>query len=131
MDSITTQEDLALFLKNPENAQRLNDMVQDIRDALMDYQVRSSKRPALAMANIYSDFVATRHLRRGLSTNRESYSPTVTPFVVTCKTGRCGPPSSGKHASHKWGRVPFWEQAGVYEGNKGGCPPATRTVAEG
>jgi len=39
MDSMATQEDLALFLKNRGNAQKLNDLVQDIRDALMDYQV--------------------------------------------------------------------------------------------
>ena len=41
MDSTMTQEDLALFLKNPENAQKLNGIVQDIRYAFMDYQVRS------------------------------------------------------------------------------------------
>jgi len=41
MDSMTTQKDLALFLKNSENAQKLNGFVQDIRYALMDYQVCS------------------------------------------------------------------------------------------
>jgi len=39
MDPITTKKDLALFLEKPRNAQKLNDLVQDIRYALMDYQV--------------------------------------------------------------------------------------------
>jgi len=39
MDSMTTQEDLALFLKNPENAQKVNGLVEDARYALIDYQV--------------------------------------------------------------------------------------------
>jgi hypothetical protein len=39
LDSITTQKDLAQFLNNTRNAQRLNDLVEDIRDALIGYQV--------------------------------------------------------------------------------------------
>jgi len=43
MDSMTTQEDLALFLKNPENAHKVNGLVEDLRYALNDYQVRTPK----------------------------------------------------------------------------------------
>jgi len=39
MDPVATQEDLALFLGIPKNAQKVNGLVEDIRDALMDYQV--------------------------------------------------------------------------------------------
>jgi len=39
MGSVATQEDLASFLGAPENAQKVNGLVEDIRDALMDYQV--------------------------------------------------------------------------------------------
>jgi len=39
MGSVATQENLALFLRVPKNAHKLNDVVEDIRDALMDYQV--------------------------------------------------------------------------------------------
>jgi len=85
MDSMTNQKDFALSLENPENAQKLNSFVQDIRDVLMEYQVCTSKRLALVVANIYPDFVATRHLQRGLSTHRESHSLTVSPLVITCK----------------------------------------------
>ena len=41
LDSITTRKDLAQFLNNTRNAQRLNDLVEDIRDALIHYQVRT------------------------------------------------------------------------------------------
>jgi len=85
MDPMTTQKDLALFLKNPENAQKLNGLVQDISYALMDYQVRSPKSPALVVTNVYIDFGATRHLQGGLSEDRESRSIAVPPFVVTCE----------------------------------------------
>ena len=59
MGSVATREDLALFLGIPENAQKVNGLVEDIRDALMDYQVWSSKRLAPIIANMCSDLVAT------------------------------------------------------------------------
>jgi len=63
MVPMTTQKDLALFLKKTENAQKLNDLVQDIRYALMVYQVCSLRAPAFDVTNIRSDFAATRHLQ--------------------------------------------------------------------
>jgi len=39
MDSMTTRKDLAHVLKNPENAQKVNGLVEDVRYALTDYQV--------------------------------------------------------------------------------------------
>jgi len=52
MDPITTKKDLALFLKKPENAQKLNNLVQDIRYVLMDYQVCTHETLALVVADI-------------------------------------------------------------------------------
>ena len=40
---MATQKDIAGFLNNADNAQKLNDLVDDIREAVMDYQVRTSK----------------------------------------------------------------------------------------
>ena len=40
-------------MNNTENAQKLNDLVDDIREAVMDYQVRIPKAPAPVMPNIY------------------------------------------------------------------------------
>jgi len=39
MDLMTTQEDFANFLNNHKNLKELNDLVEDIHYALMDYQV--------------------------------------------------------------------------------------------
>ena len=39
IDSIAPRDNLAEFLKDPENALRLNCIVEDVRYALMDYQV--------------------------------------------------------------------------------------------
>jgi len=44
MGSMAAQKDLAEFFKNPQNAQKLNELVEDIRYALIDYQVRTPKR---------------------------------------------------------------------------------------
>ena len=53
MSSITTQKELADLLKDPENAQRLNSLVEDVRYALMDYRVCIPKRLAANVSNIY------------------------------------------------------------------------------
>ena len=52
MDSMTTQNNLGNFLKNPENAQELNGLVEDIRCALMDYWVCTLKPLALIASDI-------------------------------------------------------------------------------
>jgi len=48
---MTTQKDIAQFLNNTENAQKLNDLVDDIREAVMDYQVRIVRASALITSN--------------------------------------------------------------------------------
>ena len=77
MDSVTIQE--AYSLSDPENARKFNSLVEDIRYALMDYQVRPPEELALIVSNIASDFSTTRYLQRELSVDRESYSLTVRP----------------------------------------------------
>ena len=53
MNSMTTPDNLANFLKNPEDAQGLNGLVEDIRCALMDYRVCTLKQLALIVSNIH------------------------------------------------------------------------------
>ena len=43
MDSIATLNDLPNFLNDPENAQKLNGLVDDIRHALIEYRVSTPK----------------------------------------------------------------------------------------
>jgi len=49
---MATQKDIAQFLNNTENAQRLNDLVDDICVAVMEYQVRILQALALVVHNI-------------------------------------------------------------------------------
>ena len=53
MDAMTTQNNLADFLKNPESAQELNGLVEDICYTLMDYQVFTLKKIILIVSNIH------------------------------------------------------------------------------
>ena len=62
LDSITTQKDLARFLNHTENAQKLNGLVEDIRDALMGYQVCTPKPLGLIASNNVAGIVTTRDL---------------------------------------------------------------------
>ena len=49
---MTTQGDVVKFLENAGNAQKLNDLVDDIRKAVMDYQVRASEGLAFIASNV-------------------------------------------------------------------------------
>ena len=49
---MATEKNIVQFLNNPNNAQKLNDLVDDIREAVMDYQVRTSESLALIMSNV-------------------------------------------------------------------------------
>ena len=62
LDSITTQKDLAQFLSDAENAQKLNDLVEDIRDALIGYQVCTSNPLVLITSDNAPDLITTRYL---------------------------------------------------------------------
>ena len=63
MRPMTARRDLAEFLCKPENGQRLNILVEDIRYALMDYQVRTPRQLTLVISNPSSGFLTTRYLR--------------------------------------------------------------------
>ena len=55
------------FLANTENAQRINGLVEDIRHAMMDYQVCAPNYSLLPCLTNALDFTATRYLRQELS----------------------------------------------------------------
>ena len=52
LDRMAVQEDIARFLNNTDNAQKLNDLMEDIREAVMDYQVRTSKGLVFITSNV-------------------------------------------------------------------------------
>ena len=85
IDPITTRNDLADFLSNPENAQRIDCLVEDIRYALMEYQVCVPKALSLIVLTTALGFVATRHLRQELPRDRESRFLVFQSFLVICE----------------------------------------------
>jgi len=50
------------FLANTETAQRINDLVEDIRQVMMDYQVCASNNSFSPCLMNALDFIATRYL---------------------------------------------------------------------
>ena len=59
---LTEQGKAAVFLTNTENAQKIDGLVEDIRDAMMDYQVRMSNRSFMPCPIFAQDLSATRYL---------------------------------------------------------------------
>ena len=69
MNTMMTRNDLADFLNNPENTQRLDGLVEDVRYALIDYRVCGPQMIALIVSNIclrhrYNEISATRIVKR-------------------------------------------------------------------
>jgi len=52
MDSMITRRDFPGFIGNRENARKLNGLVEDIRYALMDYQVCTPESLAFVVSKI-------------------------------------------------------------------------------
>ena len=81
---MATQKDITQFLDNTENAQKLNDLVEDIREAVMDYQVRTL-RGLLSFNLMFAlDFVTAGHLQQHPSPHCTLLAPSIRPFVVIC-----------------------------------------------
>jgi len=53
LEVVTTRNDLAHFLSNPKNAQGVNSLVEDIRYAMMDYQVCTQMGLSLIMPDTF------------------------------------------------------------------------------
>ena len=68
------------FFNNVKNADRLGGLIEDIHDAMMDYQVCTLNPSFLSRLMLVSDFVATRHLRQELPAHRESHPSPFTPM---------------------------------------------------
>ena len=64
MGSMTSQNDFVDSLNNPENVQSVDDLVEDIRYALVDYQVctTSQAHPPSSSLIPSPDFIPTRCL---------------------------------------------------------------------
>ena len=62
------------FFNNVGNATKLGGLLEDIRDAMMEYQVCISPNYLVFQYLIFKpDFIATRYLQQQLSAHREFY----------------------------------------------------------
>ena len=63
LDLLPGQGKTTGFLTNAESAQRINGLVEDNRQVMMDYQVRAETRsfPLSCLTSVL-DFIATRYL---------------------------------------------------------------------
>ena len=73
------------FFNNVENADTLGGLVEGIRDAVMEYQVRNRNELIIPMPNIRSDIITARYLSQKLSTHCKPHFLAVRPCVVTCE----------------------------------------------
>jgi len=62
------------FFHNTENVNKLGGIVEDIRDAMMEYQVCIQKLFIRAPITFATDLLTARYLLQELSTHRESRS---------------------------------------------------------
>jgi len=62
------------FFNNVNNADKLGGLVEDIRDAMVDYQVCMLNCLSLSCLTPMPDFIAARHLRQELPAHREFIS---------------------------------------------------------
>ena len=62
------------FFNNVKNADMLSGLVEDIRDAMMDYQVCASNKLFPLRLILFPDVVATSHVRQELLNHRASRS---------------------------------------------------------
>ena len=100
------------------NAEKLNGMVEDIRDAMIDYQVCASNNPFLLCLKSLPDIDATRHVRQEFPTRRESRLITFRPRELTSEQE-----SADRDRLDRMYHTP---DAGYQYGNNQGCLRGTR-----
>lgn len=72
---LSEQARVAGSLANTENWQRIDDLIEDIHEAIMEYMVCASSYSSPPCLTFVSDFIARRHLRCKWSAHCESHLP--------------------------------------------------------
>jgi hypothetical protein len=112
------------FFNNVENADKLGGLVEDVRDAVMDYQVCIPSNHLSPCAQVSCRHRCNRTYTTGVACSSlvPSHHPFLSRLVADQRIGIGGPRPSGPDVSHPGCRVLVREQAGVPEGNSEGCP---------
>jgi len=118
LDPMTTQKNIAQFLSNTENSQKLNDLVDDIHEAVIDYQVRTFKGLALSVSNIHTDFLTAGYLQQHPSVDRKHLILAVCAFIVIGEQDRAD--------LALLDRMRHVADAGYLCGDRQGCMKGTR-----
>ena len=98
------------FIKSVGNADRLGSLLEDIRDAMTEYQVRmllSCSESLPRRLTFEPDFVATRYLRQKLSDHRESPTCESSLVLSTWRIGINGSCPARGDAPRRWGWIPL------------------------
>ena len=83
LDLLVGQGKAVGFLANAETAQKISGLVEDIREVMMDYQVRVlTHRFLLSFLTNAPGLPATGYLRQRLSTHCRSHHPTILTLVA-------------------------------------------------
>ena len=115
---MAARNDIVQFLNNAENAQKLNGLVDDIREAVVDYQVRTSKGPSLTPSNVCTDIFTAGYLRRYPSVDRKLFALSICSSIVIGKQDR---------ADHDLLKgIRHVADAGYLCGDRQGCMKGTR-----
>ena len=61
LDPIVEQSNIVAFLNNPDQAGMVTSLIEDIRDAIIDYQVCRLLLVILCIMNILADFLTAKH----------------------------------------------------------------------
>jgi hypothetical protein len=80
---LSEQGNIQGFFNNAKNADKLGGLVEDIRDAMMVYQVCMTHCSFLQCLALVLDPVTTIYLRQELPVHRESHLPAFRPHGLT------------------------------------------------
>lgn len=119
------QEEAEGFISNLGNADKLVGLWEDIREAILEYQVcMSLGYPALQCLTFEPDFITTKFLWQGSSAPGESPPLRLSFLSSEWRTDISESRSSRHDAPHYWSRVSLWGRKCVPERNEAGCPVA-------
>ena len=119
------------FFNNVENADKLGSLVEDVRDVMMDYQVRASNGLSLPCSSVLQTSLQQDMYNRSFLLIVSLIPSYFLPGLVTdWPPGISGPCTPGQDVSHPECRVSVWEQARVFEGNPKGCSVGNRTLVD-
>jgi hypothetical protein len=85
LKSLKEQAKAEGFFNNVKNADKLGGLVEGIRDAVMDYQVRNGSNSLPSCLTSVSDIVTARYLSQELSTHCKPHFLTAQAPVMTRK----------------------------------------------